>query len=495
MSGHEILVLGTLEVRVDGEPIRVSGRRQRALLACLVLAHGAPVSTAELVASIYGEDAGEAAVHSLHELVSSLRRSLEPSGIHELLRTATRGYELDLEGERVDAWRFDELVLCADDEDDPARRSDLLRQALDLWRGPVLADVDLDGRARLEAERLDESRWAALGEWCDLELAAGLNAAALAELDRARRLNPLNERFAAQMMLALYRDGRQAEALAIYHETRKLLAGELGLEPTERLRSLERRILNHDPALFAPPGTRRRSRAPRTRRRLLAAAAATAIAAGTALVVHGLLADNGRPAVFADSLKGVELDTSFWDVATFGAGPSVRPDGDGVRLTIPAHAAVDEASGALKARLASYCTVAGEFDVQVDYNLRSWPPANGAGIGMYAAYADVMRSSSRTGEHYVGAYRKLDPPDGPPHAFAATDDKGGTLRIVRRGDRMIELIRDGGRWRQLYAFGDATPAPVSVYLELWTTKRRFANRQVEVQLTNFRVNTGSLQCR
>ena len=202
----------------------------------------------------------------------------------------------------------------------------------------------------------------------------------------------------------------------------------------------------------------------------------------------------GAAPVFADSMKAAEINTRFWDVETAGAGTTVRADGAGALLTIPAHATPTDASGEIKARISSYCTLAGEFDIQVDYALNTWPGANGTGIGMYAAYADVIRESSPTGERYIGAHRLLDPPDGTPHALIATTDTRGTLRIVRSVNRMIEFVRAHGTWRQIYSFRNPTPAAVSVYLELWTDAQRFAHRQVEVQLNNFRVNSGYLQC-
>src|SRR5439155_16887029 len=119
-------------------------------------------------------------------------------------------------------------------------RAAVLQQALQLWRGPMLADVEIGEDANAEVERLEELRAGALADWFDLELTAGRHRSALRELDRATRLDPYNERLRSQLMLALYRDGRQADALRTYKETRQLLNEELGLEPTEELRELER---------------------------------------------------------------------------------------------------------------------------------------------------------------------------------------------------------------------------------------------------------------
>src|SRR5262249_43320905 len=159
----------------------------------------------------------------------------------------------------------------------------------------------------------------------------------------------------------------------------------------------------------------------------------------------------GAAPVFADSMKGPEINTKVWDVETAGVGATVRADGAGALLTIPAHATPTDASGALKVVMSSYCTLAGEFDIQVDYALNTWPGANGTGIGMYAAYADVIRESTSTGEQYIGAHRLLDPPDGTPHAVISTNDTRGSLRIVRSPNRMIEFVRGRGAWRQVYS--------------------------------------------
>jgi len=494
MATVEFLVLGPLEVRVDTIAVRIPGRKQRALLACLLLARGRPVTTAELVGSVYGAEANGGAVHSLHELVSQLRRILEAAGLENVILSGTASYGLNVDPSQLDAWAFENVLDEAYASADMGVRADLLQRALQLWRGPVLAGVELEAEARAERQRLEELRWAALADWIDQELGAGRQRRAIAELERATRLNPENERLRAQLMLALYRDGRQADALRVYQETRAMLAAELGLEPTQQLRELERRILNHDPGLVAADGSAPAPSGGKHRRRIALAAAVVVFAAAMTAVGIGALSAGQAKAVFADSMKGTDINTKFWDVETFGTGPTVVEEKAGVRLTIPAHAIPGDSSGTIKARLTSYCTLSGAFDVQVDYNLSVWPTANGAGIGMYAAYGDLVRKSGPSGEQYVGAVRRLDPPDGAPHKAISTRDSSGALRIIRSGNRMTELVHSGGRWRQVDTFPNPTPASVSVLLELWTNAQRFSHRQVEVQLTNFRVNSGFLEC-
>jgi DNA-binding SARP family transcriptional activator len=494
MPDVEYLLLGTLEVRVGPTTYQLSSRRQRALFARLLLARGDAVTTAELVASLYGE-AHTNARHALHELASSLRRSLEPMGLDKLLESERGSYRFAVDPQQLDTSRFEALVATAEEHEHPRIRATVLQQALQLWRGPMLADVEIDGDATAEVERLEELRAGALADWLDLELSAGRHRSALRELERATRLDPYNERLRSQLMLALYRDGRQADALRVYQETRRLLNDELGLEPTEELRELERKILNHDPALRANGSlpqhlTRRVLRS----RRTAVVALFVAIAAGAAAAAGALTAGRSAHSVFYDSLKGREINTKVWDYEAVGNGPTANADGDGTVLTIPAHATPTDPSGALRARITTYCGLAGEFDIQVDYRLLTWPTASGVGIGMYAAWADVMRESTAAGDYYVGAHRIVDPPDGPPRARAHTTDTHGTLRIVRAANRMIVYDRSSGGWRQLYTFPNPTPAAVSVYIELYTTARRFSHRQVEVRLTDFRVNSGFLNC-
>src|SRR5437879_4465268 len=127
MPDIDFLLLGTLEMRVGPKTFRIAGKRQRVLVACLLLARGRPIPTKDLVQTIYGAEAGQSAVHSLHELVSSLRRSLAPMGLDELLRSAAASYWFDLDPPQLDAWRFENLLGRANAEEDPRLRGDLFR--------------------------------------------------------------------------------------------------------------------------------------------------------------------------------------------------------------------------------------------------------------------------------------------------------------------------------------------------------------------------------
>ena len=243
----EIRLLGVLEVHDGERVIALPRRQQRALLAALALRAGEVVSTERLVADLWNERAPASATGSLQNTVYALRKALG----RNVLLTQAPGYRLALEPESVDAHRFERLLASArraEDED----RARLLTEALALWRGPALADLDEEEFARLEAARLDELRVAALEERIDAELALGRHATLVGELETLVAAHPLRERLRGQLMVTLYRCGRQAEALEVYRAARLALADELGLDPSPELQELERKVLRQDPELAAP---------------------------------------------------------------------------------------------------------------------------------------------------------------------------------------------------------------------------------------------------
>jgi DNA-binding SARP family transcriptional activator/predicted ATPase len=245
----QIRLLGPLEV-LDGErAIALPRRQQRVLVAALALRAGEVVSTDRLVADIWGEQAPASAMGSLQNTVSALRKK-EVLG-REVLLTQSPGYRLSIARDDVDANRF-EALLAEARTSSPARKVELLRQALELWRGPALADLDEEEFARLAAVRLDELRIVAQEEQIDAELELGRHAGLVGTLEQLVASHPLRERFRGQLMLALYRCGRHAEALEVYRAVRLALADELGLDPPQELQELERRILQQDPSLAAP---------------------------------------------------------------------------------------------------------------------------------------------------------------------------------------------------------------------------------------------------
>jgi predicted ATPase/DNA-binding SARP family transcriptional activator len=246
-------ILGPLEVDDDGRSVELGGIRQRALLALLLLRRNEVVAADRLVEDLYGGRPPPTASKSLQAHVSRLRSALRPKS---RLHTRAGGYMLELGADELDADRAARLLAdgrrerAAGDHDAAAQSLDA---ALALWRGPPLADVAYDGFAQDEVARLEELRLECLEERIDADLDRGRHTEVAGELERLVAEHPLRERFRCQLMLALYRCGRQAEALAAYQNGRRVLLEELGLEPGRALQGLERAILKHDPALDARP--------------------------------------------------------------------------------------------------------------------------------------------------------------------------------------------------------------------------------------------------
>jgi DNA-binding SARP family transcriptional activator len=235
----DVRLLGPLEVVLSGAPVAVGGAKPRALLACLALHNGEVVSVDGLVDALWGEQAPESAAHAIQVYVSQLRKALGPAG--ELLATRSPGYLLELRPQHVDVYRFERLV-------EEGRH----REALALWRGRALADFTYEPFAQVEIARLDELRQFSLERQIEDDLAGGRDAELVGQLEVLVAAAPLRERLRGFLMLALYRSGRQADALAAYRAARQTLLEELGVEPGPELRALEAAILRQDDALFAP---------------------------------------------------------------------------------------------------------------------------------------------------------------------------------------------------------------------------------------------------
>jgi DNA-binding SARP family transcriptional activator len=240
----EFRILGGFEVWDGARQVDLRGAKRRALLAFLVLHANEVVGKDRLIDELWGESAPPAAAAALHNHISRLRKVLGP----ESLATRAWGYVLRVDPESIDLQKFERLV--ADAEALPANeRSAKLAEALALWRGPALADLSFEPALRSDLARLEELQLAVLEARIDADLEVGRHGQVIGELEALIAQHPLRERLRGQLILALYRDGRQAEALEVYRETRRLLADELGLEPSPALRELERAILRQDPAL------------------------------------------------------------------------------------------------------------------------------------------------------------------------------------------------------------------------------------------------------
>lgn len=237
----EFRLLGPLEVIGDDGPLPLGGQRQRALLAVLLLEAGRVVSTDRLVELLWGEEPPRTATTSLQNAVSQLRRLIGP----DLLDTRPPGYVLRVERGQTDAGRFERL-LAESRGAPPEERARKLREALDLWRGAPLADFAFEEFAQSESRRLEELRLVALEERIAADLELGRHADAAGELESLVAGHPLRERFRALHMLALYRSGRQAEALQAYQRARADLVEELGIEPSAELQQLQGEILRHE---------------------------------------------------------------------------------------------------------------------------------------------------------------------------------------------------------------------------------------------------------
>jgi DNA-binding SARP family transcriptional activator len=241
----EFRILGPLEVVKAGEPVKLGGARQRAVLALLLTNANRPVSVDALIDALWGARPPRNAENALQYHVSQLRKLL---GNGETIVTRDPGYLIRVAPHDLDLARFERLVEEAG-QASPTDAAQLLSDALDLWRGPPLADLAGEDFAQPEIRRLEEIRLAALERRLEADLALGRHTELIPELEAIVREYPLRERPRAALMRALYGAGRQAEALELYREARQKLVDELGIEPSPALQELERAILRHDPAL------------------------------------------------------------------------------------------------------------------------------------------------------------------------------------------------------------------------------------------------------
>jgi YVTN family beta-propeller protein len=319
-------LLGLLEIVEGGETVSVGRGKESALLAILLLHANQPVSTDRLVADLWGEQPPENAVKNVQQYVSRLRRALGA----DRLATTPGGYSLHVEPDELDYDRFEHLAAegrTALESGDAGAADKLLTSALDLWRGPALADFAYDEFAQETARRLEGERRTTVADRIDARLALGQDAGLVAELQQLIEEDPLWERPRGQLMLALYRSGRQSEALDAYRDTRAMLDRELGLDPSPELQELERSILNQDPELG---GRRRQPAGVRKSHRMLIAAAAALVA--IAAVVVGVVLFGGSASHAVGNNQVAALDSSgnaSASYTTVGTTPSAVAIGSG----------------------------------------------------------------------------------------------------------------------------------------------------------------------
>jgi DNA-binding SARP family transcriptional activator len=240
----EFRVLGSLEVLDEGRPVALTGHKQRALLALLLLRANHVVPAERLIELLWGETPPRTAATSLQNFVSQLRKAIGP----DLLETRAPGYRLRLEPEQLDLLRFEQLVRRAR-ESELSERGRLLEEALALWRGPPLADFLYEDWAQNEIGRLEELRLGVLEEWLAVGLELDRHAELISELEALVAENPHREALRGQLMLALYRSGRQTEALQAYQDARRTLRDELGIDPGPELQRLNASILRQESSL------------------------------------------------------------------------------------------------------------------------------------------------------------------------------------------------------------------------------------------------------
>jgi DNA-binding SARP family transcriptional activator len=246
-AGLAVSLLGPLRVQRDGQEVVLGGPRPRAVLARLALAGGSVVGTDRIVDALWSDDPPPSAANTLQSYVSNLRRVLGPGVVERV----GAGYRLVVPPERLDVVRFERLAAAGAPSSgrDPAERLALLDEALALWTGPAVVEFADEPWAQGDAVRLESLRMAALEERFEALLDLGRHAEAIGDLEGEVRSDPTRERFAGQLMVALYRSGRQAEALRAYDRTRRHLAEELGLDPGPELAALAARVLDQDPTL------------------------------------------------------------------------------------------------------------------------------------------------------------------------------------------------------------------------------------------------------
>jgi DNA-binding SARP family transcriptional activator len=251
----EFRLLGPLEVSCAGRTVQLGAARERSVLAILLLNANAVVPVDSLVDQLWPDDPPDSAVHAVHVSISRLRRMLDDGGVSRI-ETRRPGYRLQVNPGELDLARFRQL--CREGREhaargDPESASAAFAEATALWRGPALADLATEPSAGATAARLAEARMEAVEARITADLELGRHAALVAELEEWVAAHPLRERLRAQLMRTLYGCGRQADALAVFRETRALLVEELGVEPGPELRAVEASILAGEPQ---PEGTR-----------------------------------------------------------------------------------------------------------------------------------------------------------------------------------------------------------------------------------------------
>ena len=496
-------ILGPLEVRDGrGEIALLRGGQQRKLLAILLLHGGEAVSSDRLIDELWDGKPPDTAAKALQGYVSSLRKQLG----HDAIETVGAGYRLEIAAEDVDASRFEELLAEARPLDrEPATVK--LREALALWRGPALADFAYDDFARHEIDRLEELHLGALERRIHLELALGHHDDLVPELEALVRAHPLHEHLRGHLMVALYRSGRQAEALDAYRDGRNALRDELGLEPSEELQALQRAILAHDESLVAPPRvdpprpTRagRPTEGRRLRRPLVAAAVGLAILGGAAAAI--VLLTRGAPAAVVVPKDSVALidraGTEVDDYYQVGRGPVAVAVGSGGARGVWVANALDESIARLapaSGKLVNIFIGADVNDIAVGFRSVWVADGNSGTVTRIDPTLDQVVETIKppgkqtiapdpvffvaVGSGYVWATRgdellRIDPvtdravPVRKVGAPTGLTTGGGSVWVTNGSERLLRIDPRTGNQTGSYAFADSVIAPVYTRGSLW----------------------------
>src|SRR5215469_15510181 len=349
-----VRILGPFYLEDGGQQITMGGVRQRAVLADLLLHANEVVPSEQILVELWGDDAPPSAANALQAAISRLRRVLPPGR----LSTTGPGYMLRIFPAELDVAQFEQLIFEGRDAlaaGDAAQAVQLLDQAMTLWRGPPLADFRYEPFAQAEIARLEELQLAGLEERNEAYLALGSAGALTAELGRMVADHPLRERLRGQFMLALYRSGRQTEALQAYREFRKVLMEDLGLEPSSALRELEAAILRHDPVLAPASAT---SGTPQARRPVTVLCVALQVAPSSGVTLdpeaHGVLNEHlvsGLMAVLERHGGKLAASDSEHLMGVFGVTTLHEDDAlRAVRASLEAREALTAEAGALPRR-------------------------------------------------------------------------------------------------------------------------------------------------
>jgi DNA-binding SARP family transcriptional activator/streptogramin lyase len=438
-----ILLLGPVELWVGERQAALGGPKQRTLLALLALEAGQTVSRDRAAAALWGDSLPEGHPQRLHTVVSRLRAALrEAGGPAEVVETTEIGYRLRADAGQIDAIQAAAALHEARDlraTGRPDEAAAVARAAIDLWRGPPLADLADNGWAGNDLRRLDDLRLSLLEEEFDCRLALGASPGLVDELQAACAAAPLRERLHAQLMLALNANGRRTDALDEYDRARRRLSEELGIEPGALLREAHRTVLTEEPDGHQLPVSRARRRAARPSRRAIAAAAV--LLGALAATAGVLIAARGGPQRASLRLRAGELVI---------AGPDLQQ----VRAEIPLSGTViNEQPGGLVLANGSLWSVTEKGTVtQVDVVRRrivgSTPLALPAGpggmaVGLGATWVTDSASSTlyRLGSGVTAAHRiRLPPPVGPTGGVAVAV---GSIWVARLAGTVDRLSRDG----------------------------------------------------